>query len=63
MRKAIVNFWNEKQGTILQILLGGMIVVFLSILIGVYLIARQANPILLDEKGNPKNPQTQSQKH
>lgn len=54
MRKSIIDFWSEKQGTIVQLTLGAIMLLFFCIMIAVYLIAKQANPILLDEKGNPR---------
>ena len=57
MKQAIFNFWNQKQGTILQIVLGAIMVLFICIMIAVYLIAKQANPIILDEKGKPLHSQ------
>ncbi len=59
MKTAITDFWNKRQGHILQIVLGGIMLLFIAILIGVYLIAKQANPVILDEKGNPKYQQSQ----
>lgn len=57
----IKTFWAEKQGKILQFTLAGIMVLFIFIMIGVYIIARQANPIILDEKGRPLNaPATQT---
>ena len=57
MKAKIVGFWTEKQGHILQIVLGAIFVLFIAIMIGVYVIAKRANPILLDEKGQPKTTQ------
>lgn len=54
MKTAITDFWNRRQGHILQIVLGGIMLLFIAIMIGVYLIAKQANPVILDEKGKPK---------
>lgn len=53
MIKAIVNFFGERQGTILQLILAATIVLFIAILVGSYVIAKRANPVLLDEKGRP----------
>lgn len=60
MKKAVINFWDEKQGTILQIFLGFIMLLFIGIMITVYVIAKRANPILLDEQGKPKYSQTTS---
>ncbi len=57
MKQVVFKFWNEKQGTILQVVLGAIMVLFICIMIAVYLIARQANPIILDEKGKPLHSQ------
>lgn len=54
---------GEKQGTILQIVLGGIMLLFIAIMIGVYLIAREANPIMLDEQGRPRHAATQQPNH
>lgn len=53
MRKRFVNFLSRKQGTILAALLGLIIVGFIGILVTAYLVARHANPVLLDETGKP----------
>ncbi len=60
MRKAIVDFWSEKQGVILRIMLSAIMVLFIGILIAVYFVAKQANPVFLDEKGKPVQTQTES---
>ncbi len=60
--KAIISVWNENQGRILQFVLGGIFILFIIIMIGVYLIAKQANPIILDEKGRPMGGQTTEQR-
>lgn len=54
MKKAILNFWSARQDKIVQIALAAIMLLFFSIMIGVYVIARRANPILLDEKGKPR---------
>lgn len=51
MIKAIAEYLGERQGTLLQLVLGGTIVLFIAILVGSYVIAKRANPIILDEKG------------
>lgn len=48
----------QKQGSILKFLLSFIFVLFIAILVTVYLVARRANPILLDEHGKPVNSQT-----
>ncbi len=63
MKQAIFGFWNEKQGKILQIFLSAIIVAFIGILIGVYLIARNANPVFLDENGKPMPGSTESRQY
>jgi hypothetical protein len=37
----------------MKALFSALIVLFLSILVGAYVIARQANPVFLDEHGKP----------
>lgn len=54
MKAKIINFWTERQGHILQIVLGAIFILFILIMIGVYIVAKRANPVLLDEKGQPK---------
>lgn len=58
MKETISKIFEEKQGRFLQFVLGGAIVLFIGILIGVYFISKNANPIFLDEKGNPINSET-----
>lgn len=55
MRKRFVNFLSRKQGTILAALLSLIVVVFIGILVTAYLVARHANPVILDETGKPVN--------
>lgn len=50
-----LQYLAEKQGTLLKLLLALIVTLFLGILLSAYLIARQANPILLDEHGKPVN--------
>lgn len=57
MLSKLIEFWSHRQGHFLQIVLVGIFVLFIAIMIGVYVIARQANPVLLDEKGQPKTTQ------
>lgn len=52
---------TKKKTGFFPIMLGGIMVLFIAIMITVYLIAKQANPIFLDEKGNPV--QTQETSH
>jgi hypothetical protein len=42
----------DSRGAFLPKFLGGVFVLFCAILIVCYYIAKQANPIMLDEKGN-----------
>jgi hypothetical protein len=60
MRKKITNFWDRRQGHILQIVLGAIFLLFIFIMIGVYIVAKRANPVILDEKGRPMQTQQQS---
>ncbi|HEX9004442.1 MAG TPA: hypothetical protein VGB07_31295, partial [Blastocatellia bacterium] len=57
MRKRFVNFLSRKQGTILAALLSLIVVLFIGILVTAYLVARHANPVLLDETGKPVSSQ------
>ncbi len=61
MRKEIATYFGEHQGAILQYVLGTICVLFIGILILVYLLAKQANPVFLDENGKPV--QTQGEPH
>lgn len=58
--KKLSEFFKAKQGKLLQLLLGGIMVLFIAIMVTVYFIARQANPIFLDEKGRPIQSQSSS---
>ncbi|HMV47985.1 MAG TPA: hypothetical protein PKC13_13460 [Blastocatellia bacterium] len=62
MRKRFVNFLSRKQGTILVTLLGLIGVLFIGILVTAYLVARHANPVILDEHGKPMNSQSVRQR-
>jgi hypothetical protein len=48
----------DSRGAFLPKLLGGICVLFIGILIVCYYIARQANPIMLDEKGHVRTAAT-----
>lgn len=61
--KTISELFKAKQGTLLQILLGGIMVLFIAIMVTVYFIAKQANPIFLDEKGKPIQSQSSSHQY
>ena len=41
----------DSRGAFLPKLLGGIIVVFIAILIAITYLAREANPVILDEHG------------
>lgn len=58
MRKKLAAFYEQKPGTVWQMIMGGIMVLFICIMIAVYLIAKQANPIILDEKGKPLHSQS-----
>lgn len=58
--KRAIRFLAESQGTIVQCLLAFIVVLFLGILVGAYVIARRANPVFLDEQGHPVNAETPS---
>lgn len=53
MRKRVVNYLSQKQGTILTVLLSLIFVFFISVLVAAYLVAKHANPIMLDNTGKP----------
>lgn len=59
--KKLREVFKAKQGKLLQIALGGIMVLFIAIMVMVYFVAKQANPIFLDEKGRPL--QTESSSH
>jgi F0F1-type ATP synthase assembly protein I len=50
-----VNQSAEKRGGFLPKFLGFIVMLFIGILIGTYLIARQADPVILDEHGNVRS--------
>jgi hypothetical protein len=58
MIKRIANYLSQQQGKILTFLLGLVFALFIGILVTAYIIAKRANPILLDETGKPVNAQT-----
>ncbi len=58
MTKRIGKYLARQQGKILMFLLGLVVVIFIGILVSAYIIAKRANPIILDETGKPVNAQT-----
>lgn len=58
MKQRTAHFLAQKQGSILQLLLSLIVVAFIGILLTVYLVARHANPVFLDEHGKPVNAQS-----
>lgn len=58
MRKRIGSYLSRQQGKILTFVLGLVVVIFIGILVTAYIIAKRANPIILDETGKPVNSQT-----
>ncbi len=58
MKAKLMEFWSHGRAHFLPIVLVGIFFLFIAIMIGVYVVARQANPVLLDEKGQPKTTQT-----
>jgi hypothetical protein len=58
MRKRIGNYLSQQQGRILTFVLGLVVVIFIGILVTAYIVAKRANPIILDETGKPVNAQT-----
>lgn len=61
MKEKIASYFGQRQVAILRYLLGAICVLFIGILIVVYLVAKQANPVFLDEKGKPIQTQGQTQ--
>ncbi len=57
MKTKAADYFSKHQGSILKYLLGAIMLLFIGILITVYFVAKQANPIFLDEKGRPINSQ------
>lgn len=51
------KFFVERQDIVVQLYLGFVFLVFIGILIMAYVIAKRANPILLDQQGKPINSQ------
>ncbi len=62
MKKKIASYFGEHQVAILRYMLKAICVLFIGILITVYFVAKQANPIFLDEKGKPVQSQSETQK-
>lgn len=58
MTKNIAQFFARHQGSLLKFVLSLIIVLFIAIIFTVYFVARRANPIFLDEHGQPVNAQT-----
>ncbi|MFN0112794.1 MAG: hypothetical protein ACKVZH_28375 [Blastocatellia bacterium] len=58
MSKRIGGYLSRQQGKILTFVLGLVVVIFIGILVTAYIIAKRANPIILDETGKPVNAQT-----
>lgn len=58
MRKRVVSYLSNKQGTILTVLLSLIFVLFIGILVTAYLVAKHANPIMLDNTGKPVTSQS-----
>ncbi len=48
----------DSRGAVLPKLLGGIVALFIAILVTCYLIAREANPVMLDENGHVRNAQS-----
>lgn len=59
--KHLSEYFANHQGKLLQLILGGIMVLFIAIMVTVYFIAKQANPIFLDEKGKPIKSQSSAQ--
>lgn len=57
MKKQFGDYLARQQGRILTFVLGMVVVIFIGILATAYIIAKRANPIILDETGKPVNSQ------
>ena len=57
MRKRFVNYLSQKQGKILMAILSLIFVLFIGILVTAYIVAKRANPVMLDESGKPVSSQ------
>ncbi len=53
--KKLFTFVATRQDLVLKAYFVFVVILFLSILVAAYVIAKRANPILLDEKGKPIN--------
>jgi hypothetical protein len=53
MKNRLINFLSRKQGAILMLALGLVVLLFIAILLATYIVAKKANPIILDESGKP----------
>ena len=51
---------KQRGGALYQAILGGIVLLFIGIMVYVYHGAKQANPIMLDEQGRPKDASAQS---
>ena len=50
-----MNQHAKRGGALYQMILGGIVALFIAIMLYVYFGARQANPIMLDEQGRPRD--------
>ena len=46
---------KNRGGAVYQLILGGIMLLFIGIMVYVYHGAKQANPIMLDEQGRPRD--------
>ena len=53
MTNSLGRFVARHQGAILRIVLGSVFALFIGILVTVYFVAREANPVMLDEHSAP----------
>lgn len=53
MRRRITQYLSEKQGAILMLTLSLVTLLFIGILVTAYIVAKRANPVILDESGKP----------
>jgi hypothetical protein len=58
MRRRITQYLSEKQGAILMLTLSLVTLLFIGILVTTYVVAKKANPVILDESGRPVNAQS-----
>lgn len=53
----ITRYFADRQGTILVGALAFIMTLFIAILVMIYFVSKRANPVMLDERGQPINSQ------